>query len=133
MLTSKNFIPTVSQGAAQKMNEQTLRQFQDISALLNSSLDHSEIRRRAIEAATIIMDAEAGSLLLMDEVTGELYFDVAHGEKSVAVREVRLGFGQGIACHVTRTGEPMMVKVSFPHAFGQLISGARPPVDTASA
>jgi HD-GYP domain-containing protein (c-di-GMP phosphodiesterase class II) len=109
MLTSKNFLPTVSQGAAQKMNEQTLRQFQDISALLNSSLDHSEIRRRAIEAATIIMDAEAGSLLLMDEVTGELYFDVAHGEKSVAVREVRLGFGQGIAGHVARTGEPMIV------------------------
>jgi hypothetical protein len=43
------------------------------------------------------MDAEAGSLLLMDEVTSELYFDVAHGEKSVAVREVRFGFGQEIS------------------------------------
>lgn len=109
MLTSKNFLPTVSRGSASKMNEQTLRQFQDISALLNSSLDHGEIRQRAIEAASIIMDAEAGSLLLLDEVTGELYFDVAHGEKSVAVRQVRLGFGQGIAGHVARTGEPLIV------------------------
>jgi HD-GYP domain-containing protein (c-di-GMP phosphodiesterase class II) len=91
------------------MNEETLRQFQDISALLNSSLDHGEIRRRAIEAATTIMDAEAGSLLLMDEVTGELYFDVAHGEKSAAIRQVRLRFGQGIAGHVARTGEPLIV------------------------
>lgn len=91
------------------MNEQTLRQFQDISALLNSSLDHGEIRRRAIEAATIIMDAEAGSLLLLDEATSELYFDVAHGEKSDAVRQVRLRFDQGIAGHVARTGEPLIV------------------------
>lgn len=92
-----------------EMNEQTLRQFQEISALLNSSLDHNEVRRRAIEAATIIMDAEAGSLLLLDETTGELYFDVAHGEKGQAVREVRLRFGQGIAGHVARTGEPVIV------------------------
>lgn len=91
------------------MNEQTLRQFQDISALLNSSLDHNEVRRRAIEAATIIMDAEAGSLLLLDETTGELYFDVAHGEKGQAVREVRLRFEQGIAGYVARTGEPVIV------------------------
>lgn len=109
MLTSKNLPPTVSQGTAPKTNEQTLRQFQDISALLNSSLDHGEIRQRAIEAATIIMDAEAGSLLLLDEVTGELYFDVAHGEKSHAVRQIRLGFSQGIAGHVARTGEPLIV------------------------
>ncbi|NOT22315.1 MAG: GAF domain-containing protein [Nitrospiraceae bacterium] len=91
------------------MEEQTLRQFQDISALLNSSLDHRTILQRAIEAATVIMDAEAGSLLLLDETTGELYFDVAHGEKGAAVGQVRLRFGQGIAGHVMRTGEPVIV------------------------
>lgn len=91
------------------MTDQTLRQFQDVSALLNSSLDHNEIRRRAIEAATVVMEAEAGSLLLLDETTGELYFDVAHGEKGQAVREVRLRFGEGIAGDVARTGEPIIV------------------------
>jgi HD-GYP domain-containing protein (c-di-GMP phosphodiesterase class II) len=91
------------------MNDQTLRQFQEVSALLNSSLDHTDVRRRAIEAATVVMDAEAGSLLLLDETTGELYFDVAHGEKGHAVREVRLRFGEGIAGDVARTGEPVIV------------------------
>ena len=109
MVTPKNFLSTGSRVGAPVMNEQTLRQFQDISALLNSSLNHNEVRRRAIEAATIIMDAEAGSLLLLDETTGELYFDVAHGEKGQAVQEVRLRFGQGIAGHVARTGEPVIV------------------------
>ena len=61
------------------MPDHTLRLFQNISALLNSSLDHATIRTRAIEAATLLMHAEAGSLLLLDEATGGLYFDVAHG------------------------------------------------------
>lgn len=91
------------------MNDPTLRQLQEISALLNSSLDHATIRKRAIEAATLLMNAEAGSLLLLDEVTGELYFDVAHGEKGEAVRQARLRRGQGIAGHVARTGEPVIV------------------------
>lgn len=86
-----------------------LRQFQEISALLNSSLHPAEIRKRAIEATTLLMEAEAGSLLLVDEATGELYFEVAHGEKSAAVREIRLKAGEGIAGHVANTGEPVIV------------------------
>jgi HD-GYP domain-containing protein (c-di-GMP phosphodiesterase class II) len=91
------------------MKDPTLQQFQDLSALLNSSLDYATIRRRAIEAATVLMNAEAGSLLLLDEVTCELYFDVAHGEKGEAVREARLRRGQGIAGYVARTGQPIIV------------------------
>jgi HD-GYP domain-containing protein (c-di-GMP phosphodiesterase class II) len=91
------------------MKDPSLRQLQEISALLNSSLDHATIRKRAIEAATLLMNAEAGSLLLLDETTGDLYFDVAHGEKGEAVRQARLRQGQGIAGHVARTGEPIIV------------------------
>jgi HD-GYP domain-containing protein (c-di-GMP phosphodiesterase class II) len=91
------------------MPDTSLRQLQNLSALLNSSLDHGTIRTRAIEAATLLVNAEAGSLLLLDETRGELYFDVAHGEKGKAVREARLHRGQGIAGHVARTGEPVIV------------------------
>ena len=91
------------------MRNNTLRQLHEISALLNSSLDHATIRNRAIEAATLLMKAEAGSLLLLDKVTGELYFDVALGEKGEAVRQARLRRGQGIAGYVARTGQPVIV------------------------
>ncbi|UVT17805.1 MAG: GAF domain-containing protein [Nitrospira sp.] len=91
------------------MENPILRQFQDISALLNSSLDPAAIRKRAIEAATLLMDAEAGSLLLLDETTNELYFDVAHGEKGAVIQRARLRHGQGIAWHVARTGEPIII------------------------
>ncbi|TLY43226.1 MAG: GAF domain-containing protein [Nitrospirae bacterium] len=86
-----------------------LRKLQEISALLNSTLNQTEIRKRAIEAATVVMDAEAGSLLLLDEAAGELYFEVASGEKGEGVREIRLKVGQGIAGHVAKTGEPEIV------------------------
>jgi HD-GYP domain-containing protein (c-di-GMP phosphodiesterase class II) len=86
-----------------------LRQFQEISALLNSSFRHDEIRTRAIEAATVLLEAEAGSLLLQDPATGELRFDVAHGASGESVKEVRLRRGEGIAGYVMKTGEPTII------------------------
>jgi HD-GYP domain-containing protein (c-di-GMP phosphodiesterase class II) len=99
----------LSEGQNPIMIDRTLSQLQDLSALLNSSLDPATIRKRAIEAATVLMNAEAGSLLLLDETTDELFFDVAHGEKGEAVRVARLRRGQGIAGHVARTREPIIV------------------------
>jgi len=99
----------LSEGQNPPMKDRTLSQLQELSALLNSSLDQATIRKRAIEATTVLMNAEAGSLLLLDEATGELFFDVAHGEKEKVVREARLRRGQGIAGHVARTREPLIV------------------------
>ena len=43
-----------------------------LGQILNSTLEHREVRKRAIEAATQLMKAETGSLLLIDEKKGEL-------------------------------------------------------------
>lgn len=68
-----------------------------LSQILNSTLDHQEVRRRAMEAATRLMKAEAGSLLLVDEKTQQLYFKVALGDKEEAVKTITLKWGEGIA------------------------------------
>lgn len=52
----------------------------ELSALINSSLNIVEIRKRTVEAAVRLVDAETGSLLFVDEESGGLYFDVALGE-----------------------------------------------------
>jgi len=85
------------------------QKLQEISAVLNSSLNQAEIRKRAIEAATVVMNAETGSLLLMDEAAQELYFDVALGEKGAGIRQIRLKVGQGIAGAVAKTQEPVII------------------------
>jgi putative nucleotidyltransferase with HDIG domain len=86
-----------------------LKTFAELSALVNSTLDTQEIKTRAIEAAATLADAETGSLLLVDPETGELFFEVALGEKGNALREMRLPRGQGIAGWVAETGEPLVV------------------------
>jgi putative nucleotidyltransferase with HDIG domain len=69
----------------------------ELSALINSTLDPVEIRTRAVEAAAGLLDAERGSLLLMDPETSSLCFEVAMGDTEGALKRVRLKRGQGIA------------------------------------
>lgn len=88
---------------------QQLRTLMEMSALINSTLDSREIRKRAIEAATRLVDAETGSLLLVDRETGDLFFEVALGDKGDAPKEIRLAKGQGIAGSVVESGQPIII------------------------
>lgn len=82
-----------------------LQTLMELSALVNSSLDTREIRKRAIESATKLSNAETGSLLLIDPETGDLFFEVALGEQGSILKEIRLAKGQGIAGWVAETGQ----------------------------
>src|SRR3989337_1488714 len=68
-----------------------------LANVLNSTLDQREIRKRAMEAATSLVDAEVGSLLLVDKKTNDLFFEVALGEKGERLKQIRLKMGEGIA------------------------------------
>ena len=80
-----------------------------LSQILNSTLDHKEIRRRAMEAATRLMKAEVGSLLLVDEGKRQLYFEVALGDREKEIKTISLNFGEGIAGWVAQHGKPLIV------------------------
>lgn len=88
---------------------QKLRTLEEVSRLLSSTLDEKVVRRLAMEAATKLMDAEAGSLLLIDPARRELFFEVALGQRGERVKEVRLAIGEGIAGWVAQTGKPLIV------------------------
>ncbi len=94
----------------------------ELSSLINSTLDTMEIRERAIDAATRLLDAEVGSLLLIDEDTGELFFEVALGEKEKELKEIRLKKGEGIAGWVAETGQPLIIpNVQSDHRFSKSV------------
>ena len=59
-----------------------------------------------MEAATQLMKAEVGSLLLIDERGQHLYFEVALGEKEETLKTVTLNVGEGIAGWVAQNGNP---------------------------
>lgn len=81
----------------------------ELSRILNSTLEPSTVKRRAMEAATELMEAEVGSLLLIDEETNQLYFDVALGDKEETVKTFHLNMGEGIAGWVAQHGDPLIV------------------------
>lgn len=89
--------------------EEELKTLAKLSGILNSTLNPREVQKRAMEAATELMKAEVGSLLLVDEKCNELYFEVALGEKGSKVKEIRLKMGEGIAGWVAEHGEPLLI------------------------
>jgi putative nucleotidyltransferase with HDIG domain len=86
-----------------------ISELMEISAILNSSLDTTSIREKAITAITRLLECEVASLLLVDEVTDELYFEVALGEKGNRVKEIRLKPGEGIAGWVATHNKPALI------------------------
>ncbi|MEN2985167.1 MAG: HD-GYP domain-containing protein, partial [Thermodesulfovibrionaceae bacterium] len=81
----------------------------EFSTIINSSLEIEEIRKKACEASMRLLNCEAGSLLLYDEKTQELYFDVALGEKADKIKTIRLKLGEGIAGWVAKNKESVII------------------------
>jgi HD-GYP domain-containing protein (c-di-GMP phosphodiesterase class II) len=81
----------------------------ELSMVLNSSLNQRQIRKLAMEAVTDLLDAEVGSLLLVDERTKDLFFEVALGEKEAQVKQMRLKMGEGIAGWVAANDQPALI------------------------
>ena len=96
-----------------------------LSSLLNSSLDFEYVKRRAMKAVTELLDCETSSLLLKDE-KGNLFFEVALGEKGEIVKRFQLKIGEGIAGWVAQHGEPLIVSntVKDPRFFKEVDQAA---------
>lgn len=86
-----------------------LKNFADISSVINSSLEINDIIERSMSAAQSLVGASASSVLFIDEKSGQLYFNVATGDKSDSVKEIRLNKGQGIAGWVAENNQPLIV------------------------
>ncbi|OGR86708.1 MAG: hypothetical protein A3J74_06650 [Elusimicrobia bacterium RIFCSPHIGHO2_02_FULL_57_9] len=73
----------------------------EVGRLLSSKLNIDELLKTVLALSARVVDAQSASLLLLDEKTQELYFDVALGLGEQASR-LRLNIGQGIAGSVAR-------------------------------
>ena len=80
-----------------------------LSSLLSSSLEEAEIREQAISAISTLVSCQAASLLLVNDDTGGLYFDVATGKKGKYIKKIELAKGQGIAGWVAVKGKPIII------------------------
>ena len=92
-----------------QLPEKDLARIFEATRAIASTLRLSELLETVMRLASEVVRAESGSLLLMDQASGELYFDVALGDKGGALQQVRLKKGEGIAGWVAENLKPAVV------------------------
>jgi GAF domain-containing protein len=81
----------------------------EVGQLINSSLEPEVVQRLTIRAAMRLVQTQAGSLLLRDESTDEMFFQVVLGTYARDVQRTRLQPGEGIVGWVVEHGKPQVV------------------------
>ncbi len=81
----------------------------EANKVLTSTLDLDRLLKVIMGQAKRVVNAEASSLMLLDEAKKELFFDVTVGGKGEKLRQIRLKLGQGIGGWVAKEGKPLMV------------------------
>jgi diguanylate cyclase (GGDEF)-like protein len=83
--------------------------FHEVGKALASTLDLQKILQTIMEKISDFLQPDTWSLLMLDEKTQELYFEIAIGNGANKLKDVRLKLGEGIAGWAALHGEPVLV------------------------
>jgi signal transduction histidine kinase len=97
------------QNRANEERIDALSALQDLARSLSSELNLDPLLQTVLRSAVDVVDATAGSLLLLDASTDELAFEVIVGGGGDALEKRRIRRDQGIAGWVATHREPVMV------------------------
>jgi len=86
-----------------------LTKFNEIGKALASSLDLGEILSIVMEKIRELLHPQNWSLLMMDEETEELRFEIVVGETAESIKDLRLKPGEGVAGWVALNKTPVLV------------------------
>ncbi len=86
-----------------------LRSLNEIGNLLASSLDINELLSLVVNHAATLLESEAGSLLLLDEESGDLVFRISSGPAGKKLVGMRIPAGKGIAGVTFAENHPVIV------------------------
>ena len=81
----------------------------EISKTININTDIESLLSRILDSALEITKAKRGSILLLDENTGELTVRAARGLSEEVINNTRIPLGEGIAGRVVKEGKPLLV------------------------
>lgn len=86
----------------------------ELARSINSSLDQDSVLQAVVEAAVKLTNADEGSLLLLDENTGELYMRASLNFQDEFARTFRLPVEDTLAGSVLQSGQPMLLDENTP-------------------
>lgn len=85
-----------------------IRVLLDVAKSLSSNLDTTSLIKTIVQRARELLDAEVGSLFVVDRERGELWSKVAENTD-----EIRIPMSKGIAGHVATTGEVLNIPDAY--------------------
>ncbi|MHB8875234.1 MAG: GGDEF domain-containing protein [Myxococcaceae bacterium] len=95
--------------AGMKRTVEQLAAFNEIAKALTSTLEVREVLGLVMQKVSELMRPNNWSLVLQDE-TGQLYFEICVGEGSEKLKDMRIRPGEGIVGTVFQTGTPRRVE-----------------------
>ncbi len=102
--------------AAEKL-ERRLEELETLTLIgrtVTAMLDHNEVLTAVVDESVRLTGAEEGSLLLLDETTGELYMRASKNFDEVFARTFRLQVEDSLAGQVIESGEPVLLDEQTP-------------------
>lgn len=112
----RNYLDKQIQSSLQPLDLQlkSLQTIQQIGRQVTSLLNPDSVLEAVVDAAVDLTGAEEGSLLLLDESSGELYMRASRNFQEDFVRTFRLPIQDSLAGQVIRTGKPLLVEDKAP-------------------
>jgi signal transduction histidine kinase len=90
-------------------HNQQLKRLVDLSVALNSTLDLDAMLQTIITTAGEVLDCEAASILLYDEIHPRLYFAAATGSDPNKLAEIPVPIEGSLAGTIFRTNHPLIL------------------------
>jgi two-component system phosphate regulon sensor histidine kinase PhoR len=97
-----------------KQRLSNLEALQQVGQRVTSQLDMDKVLTAVVDAAVELTGAEEGSLLLLDESTGELYMHAARNFGDEFVRTFRVPVQDTLPGQVLQSGKPLVMNTSAP-------------------
>ncbi len=92
----------------------SLEKLQRVGRTVTSMLDLNRVLKAVVDAAVELTGAEEGSLLLLDEISGELYMRAARNFGEDFVRTFRLPIQDTLAGQVIQSGQAILLDEKTP-------------------
>lgn len=95
--------------AAMKRTVEQLAAFNEMAKALTSTLELREVLNLVMQKVSSLLQPRNWSLLLQDERTGKLYFEIVVGEGAEVLKSLQLSPTEGIAGTVFSSGQARLV------------------------
>jgi len=97
------------QGTSLSTMTEELDLIQAVAEKIASGPDVDEVLKSIIEGSTELLQAERGSIMILEQGTNDLRIKVSKGIEPRTVATVRIKPGESISGHVARTGNPVVI------------------------